>query len=151
MARLAGAQVIVSTVAVNLKDSPPFASMHRGLSDSARGAWEENYRAGVALGARGAHADALQRFAAAAALDDGVADLRFRRAQSLLALGNIEEARHEFALARDLDALRFRADSHINDIIREVAGVAGAHLVDAERIFDGRASRETICSMNTFT
>ena len=39
-------------------------------------------------------------------------------------------------LARDLDALRFRADSRINAIIREVAAeqeAAGVRLVDAEQ------------------
>jgi tetratricopeptide (TPR) repeat protein len=75
----AGADVIVSTVAVNLKDSPPFGP--------GGPAWE-HYRRG------------------------------------------------EFALARDLDTLRFRADSHINRIIREVGG----RLVDTERIFGVRGN-----------
>jgi len=43
--------------------------------------------------------------------------------------------RGQFAPARDLDALRFRADSWINEIVR---AVAGAELVDADRSLDGR-------------
>ena len=36
--------------------------------------------------------------------------------------GRLAEARERFELARDLDVLRFRADSRINAVIREVAG-----------------------------
>jgi len=46
-----------------------------------------------------------------------------------------------FARARDLDTLRFRADSKINNINRDVARSSGAELVDAEAIFSG--SKET--------
>lgn len=45
----------------------------------------------------------------------------FARAEALLAEGNAEGAAQAFALARDKDALRFRADSRINEIIRSVA------------------------------
>ena len=41
-----------------------------------------------------------------------------------------------FAQARDLDELRFRADSEINRIIRDEAGRPDVTLVDAEEIFD---------------
>ena len=90
----AGAAVILSTVAVNLKDSPPF---------------------------HGSGAEA-----------------RFRRAQSLLAAGNAGEASREFQAARDLDELRFRADTHTNRMIRETAGAMGRPLVDAEQAFGRR-------------
>jgi tetratricopeptide (TPR) repeat protein len=134
--RRAGAHVIVATVPVNLKDSPPFASVHRpGFSEFAASSWNREYEAGNALAARGAHAEALERFAAAAKLDDGFAGLHFRAGQSLLALGRMEEARRELARARDLDALRFRADSRMNQILRETARANGARLVDAEQLF----------------
>ena len=47
-----------------------------------------------------------------------------------------QRPRERFELARDLDVLRFRADSRINAIIREVAAeqaAAGVRLVDAQR------------------
>ncbi len=72
----AGAKVILSTVAVNLKDCPPFAGEEAGR--------------------------------------------KFREG--------------DFAGARDLDTLRFRADSRINAIIRNVAARTGATLVDAEKL-----------------
>jgi len=73
--RRAGAEVIVCTIAVNLRDCPPFAG------EEARAAWKAG----------------------------------------------------DFSRARDLDELRFRADSRINAIIREVAATEGARLVDAEK------------------
>jgi tetratricopeptide (TPR) repeat protein len=77
VARRSGARVILSTVAVNLKDSPPFAG---------------------------------------------------EAAAKRYALG-------DFVAARDLDALRFRADSRTNRTIREVAAAEKAGLLDAEAIF----------------
>ena len=74
-----GARVIVSTVAVNLSDCPPFDPN----AEAAHAAYREG----------------------------------------------------RFAEARDLDPLRFRADSRINRIIRDVAGAAGTELVDAEVLF----------------
>lgn len=74
LGREAGAQVILATVPVNLRDCPPF------------GGPQELYRAG------------------------------------------------RFAEARDADRLRFRADSRIQQIIRETAA-SGATLADAEREF----------------
>lgn len=47
-----------------------------------------------------------------------------------------ELARQHFALARDLDTLRFRADTDVNRIIREAAGGRerdGVYLLDAEK------------------
>src|SRR5205823_6512971 len=76
----------------------------------------------------------------AAKIDAAYAELVFVRAQIELGLGQISRAEGDFQLARDLDALRFRADSQINRIIREVATRYNAPLVDAEEEI-GRASR----------
>lgn len=57
----------------------------------------------------------------------------YRRGRALADAGRDAEAREALARARDLDTLRFRADSRTNAIVREVAGrEAGARLVDAE-------------------
>lgn len=57
----------------------------------------------------------------------------YRRGRALVDAGREAEAREALARARDLDTLRFRADSRTNAIVREVAGrEAGARLVDAE-------------------
>jgi tetratricopeptide (TPR) repeat protein len=91
-ARAAGVPVVLSTVAVNLRSSGPFAS-----PDAA-----EHYRLGREEARAGADA----------------------------------KARRHLEQARDLDTLRFRADSRTNAIVREVARrEAGVRLVDADAAF----------------
>jgi tetratricopeptide (TPR) repeat protein len=65
----------------------------------------------------------------------GHAEREFRTAHDLLTKGRTEEASAHFRRARDFDTLRFRADTRINEIIREVAPREKARLVDAERSF----------------
>lgn len=136
-----GAGVILSTVASNLRDSAPFGSLHRSdLTAEQLGAWERNYQAGVAAESGGEWAAALRAYEQAAGIDGGFADLAFRRGRCCLALGQTREARPHFERARDLDTLRFRTDTRLNDIIRATAGTGvdrGVRLVDAEQIFAG--------------
>jgi tetratricopeptide (TPR) repeat protein len=131
-----GARVIVCTIPVNLRDCAPFASLHGpGLSPAARAAWERAFGDGARLEAAGRPADALRRYDDAARIDDRFAEVPFRRGRLLAALGRMEEAARSFAMARDLDALRFRADSVLNETIRcgTRSAPAGVLLVDAER------------------
>lgn len=134
--RARGVKLVVSTVASNLKDCPPFASMHRlGLTAEQTEEWGRLYQRGVDAEAQGKHAQAVDAFDAAGRIDDQFAQLQFRWARCCLALGREAEARQRFALARDTDALRFRVDSRINDLIRKTArdrGRDGVFLVDAE-------------------
>jgi len=136
----AGAGAVVCTVAVNLRDNAPFASLHAGslgAGDLAR--WDGAYEAGVALEEAGNPAGALEAFEEAERIDDLYADLHFRMARCELALGKVARARGHFIRARELDALRFRADSKINGIIRKTAGGRedeGIRLVDAEKVFE---------------
>ena len=142
--RGAGANVVVCTVATNLKDCAPFASTHRAdLSRAEKRQWDEVYNEGVALEAAGDRAAAVERYLSAAEIDDTFAELHFHLAGCLSHQGAPDRAREHLVRARDLDALRFRADTRINDIIREVGAdrrTGGVYLVDAERAFeeDGR-------------
>ena len=115
----AGAQVVVSTVASNLKDCPPFASLHRrDLSETQKAEWEGFYQAGVKAEAEGSLPAAAEAYGGAARLDDRHAELRFRQGRVAWRLGDFEAARSHFLAARDEDGLRVRADSRINEIIR---------------------------------
>jgi tetratricopeptide (TPR) repeat protein len=59
----------------------------------------------------------------------------YHRGREEMRLGRDDEARRLLAQARDLDTLRFRADSRTNAIVREVARrEAGVRLVDAEEL-----------------
>jgi tetratricopeptide (TPR) repeat protein len=134
VARKAGAQVVLSTVGVNLRDSAPFASLHRrDLTEAERAEWNALYQAGIDLEAREEFRRAVETYLAAARLDETFADLQYRLGRCSLALGQDEEARRRYILARDFDTIRFRADTRINEIIRSAAESepAGAYLVDA--------------------
>lgn len=130
--------VVLSTVAVNLRDFPPLASLHRpSLGDARVTEWEDHYRQGIAAEAAGDWLPAVDAYRKAASVDDHHAELHFRLGRCLLALRRREEARAHFHLACDWDALQFRADSRINRIIRETAEqfrAGGVRLVDAEAV-----------------
>ncbi|HXH08104.1 MAG TPA: tetratricopeptide repeat protein, partial [Vicinamibacterales bacterium] len=118
----AGARVIVAVPASNLADHPPFASAHRpGLPERDRARWERLRGEGDAALARGTPLEAAKAFEAALAIDDRVADLHFRLGRALLQAGEAKGAERHFRRARDLDLLRFRADTRIEAIAREVA------------------------------
>ena len=128
-----GAKIVLSTVAVNLKDCAPFASLHRSdLSEARLNDWQRFYDAGTNAQADGNFQQAASDFDQAEQMDDGFAELRFRRGQCALALKDGTKAQMEFATARDLDALRFRCDSRLNDIVRRQA-TGDVALADGER------------------
>jgi tetratricopeptide (TPR) repeat protein len=136
IARKAGAKFIVATVATNLKDCAPFASQHRdGLKAEDLRSWTALVEQGNQLEATNASSEALKLYRAAAKIDDEYAELEFRIARSLAATGDNKAAKEHFARARDLDTLRFRADSRINEINRAVASSApDVALVDADKV-----------------
>ena len=136
LGRDSGARVLLATVASNLKDSAPFGSLHRpGLTPAERTEWDRFYDAGVGLEEAGQPEAALTNYLQAARLDTSFAALAFRRGRCALALGEAGEARRQFVEARDLDTLRFRADSRINEIIRDHAAHSpGTVFIDAEAL-----------------
>ena len=94
--RKMGAGVVVSTVAVNLKDCAPFASVHRlGLSESDRTKWEKLVAGGIAAEESGQLKEAADNFSQAVLIDDRFAELRFRQARLALAHGEMAEARRQ--------------------------------------------------------
>ena len=137
--RRSGANLVVSTVAVNLKDCAPFASAHRpGLFGPDQAKWEQLYQLGIKAQAADKAQEAAEQFQAAAQIDDHFADLRFRQGECALALGKMLEAQRQFQAACDLDTLRFRCDSRLNDLIRQAAsGRESRHilLADAQHTF----------------
>ena len=137
--RNSGASIVVSTVAVNLRDSAPFASEHReALTKQDEKRWERLYQTGVTAQEAGKFEEASNWYRQAALLDDQFADLRFRQGSCALVLGDAKEAQKHFVAARDLDTLRFRCDSKLNDAIRKsVVNRSDARVIlaDAERVF----------------
>jgi tetratricopeptide (TPR) repeat protein len=133
--RNSGVPIILSTVASNLKDCAPFASLHRAaLDERQQAAWDQAFQAGVAAENAGTYPEALDSYTKAAAVDPEFAELQYRMGRCQLALSNSVSARHDFELARDYDCLAFRADTRINQIIKDAAARnsdAQVYLMDA--------------------
>lgn len=144
VARAANAGVILCTVGVNTRDCAPFASLHTpGLSEQVK----SDFTAAVGRADELLKTDpagALAQYDAALALDDRFADLHFKRARALEALQKFDDARAAYQRALDLDALRFRTDSRLNDAVRRVAsesaGDSAVSLVDVEAVFRAHAA-----------
>jgi len=140
----AGAKVVVSTVARNLKDCGPFASDHRpdwSNADAVR--WDGFFQAALAARQAGRSDEAIAALQQAVQLDGTFAEARYRLGQCLLDAGRDADAAREFVAACDQDTLRFRADSRINDLIRRVATERqrrGVFLVDSESAVNSRSS-----------
>jgi tetratricopeptide (TPR) repeat protein len=136
-ARAVGVGVVVSTVAVNLKDCAPFASRHRpDLSAPQLAGWQADFDLGTAAQSAGRYAEARTDFLTAGKVDDTFAELRFRRGDCARALGDIVAAQRELVAARDSDTLRFRCDNRLNELIRDAADGRereGIRLADGER------------------
>jgi tetratricopeptide (TPR) repeat protein len=148
VARASGARVIVSTVATNLKDCGPFSSLHReNLKPEELRSWTALVQQGAELHNQRSYAEALKAYQAATAIDDQFAELEFRIARASWMQGDYAGAKQHFFRARDLDTLRFRADSKINDINRSVASaIPGVELVDAEAQFAAESANGIIGS-----
>jgi lysophospholipase L1-like esterase len=139
----AGAHVIVSTFAANLRDCPPFHSMHNAsLPDEAKEAWDRAWEEGKSAEAKGNWQAALVFYQSAEDLDANYAELQFRIARCLLKIGDAAHAKGRFAKSLELDTLRFRPDAGINDAVRHAAAQTSqdATLVDAEHLLASRAA-----------
>jgi tetratricopeptide (TPR) repeat protein len=136
--RSAGVPILLSTVGSNLKDCAPFASLHAAaLGETQKTECDRLLQDGITLETAGDYPKAWEQFARAAALDSQYAELQFRMGSCDLAMTNDDRAQREFELARDDDTLAFRADTRINDIIKNAANAQtgkGVYFLDAARV-----------------
>jgi tetratricopeptide (TPR) repeat protein len=130
-------KILLSSVAINLRDCPPFGSLHKeNLSAADAAAWSNSYLHGIELAKNAKTHEAIAEFTKAMRLDGGFAELHFRAGRCFEAAQNFRLAEREFRTAADCDAIPFRADSQLNRIIRDEAtrGVRGVTFVDAATI-----------------
>ena len=148
-----GAKILLNTVAVNLKDCPPFASLTNAAlpaADPAR--FAALFSEGSRAQEQGHFVEAAEKFGAAAKLDARFAELQYRWAESLWQTGDAAAAREHYQQACDDDALPFRADSRINGII---AAAGKQYAGDRFAFFDAAAAlagqgTNGICGRETF-
>lgn len=148
IAQRSGAGTLLCTVPTNLRDCAPFASKHKpGLTAEQRAEWESCFEAGRTLELAGDFEAALEQYERARVVDADHAELAYCMANCLYALEKFDEAKTMFAEARDLDTLRFRADSAINAAIRQAAqdlAGRGAMLLDLERYLEERTENQLL-------
>ncbi|MGA1867950.1 MAG: tetratricopeptide repeat protein [bacterium] len=99
--------VILCTVATNLRECPPFASLQRAsITEVEKKKWEDLYGGSIILEDLSKYSEAIQRYLDAERIDDGYADLQFRLGRCYLAIGEYDKAGERYIKARDLDTLR---------------------------------------------
>jgi Flp pilus assembly protein TadD len=148
----AGSDIIFCTIGTNLRDNPPFGSLHKpDLPADKLKEWNDLYGQGLRQAGDSNTEGALASFHSAASIDKSFAELHFSMAACLEKKGEFDKAWGEYIEARDIDTLRFRADSTINRIIRETACDAGpgSRLVDVESGFRP-VSTNGICGSEFF-
>ena len=128
-----GPDTILCTVVANLKDCPPFLSLHKlGLSETEAKACAAAVDEGRLAWRLGEDARARDLLAGALRIDEQCAEAHYLLGSLDLRAGAADSARRHFVDALHWDALRFRPDPRINEIVRGVAagGRKGVRLVD---------------------
>jgi hypothetical protein len=115
----AGAKTLLCTVVSNLKDCPPLLSQHSAGFPEA--AWQKAFNRGRLEWLLGESAPARADLTEALRLDPHYADTAFMLGSLELQAGDLAAARIHFIAAAHWDALRFRPDARLNEIIRDLA------------------------------
>ena len=138
-ARTDGVHVLLGTVASNTADCPPFLSLHgEAITPADKARFDAAYEQGFRDLSTGTLAAALDLFGQAIAIDSGFAGAHFGRGRCLSALGQKHEATAAYRRARDLDGIRVRTSSALNQVVRDLAAAcspADCTLVDVDRLF----------------
>ncbi len=153
--RKAGARVMVSTVASNIQDSFPFASSHsNSLSETDLQNWTRAFEEVQKEMAQHNYSEALALIEECELLDKEHALLTYEKARCYENLGQGKHAREAYIKARDLDTLRFRTDSTLNERVRRTVqsfSDEGVQLIDAEQLFGGTSeSTNSIAGYDEF-
>ncbi|HTL17252.1 MAG TPA: tetratricopeptide repeat protein [Patescibacteria group bacterium] len=139
----AGVPIVLCTVPTNLRECPPFASVHRpDLTEAQLSDWRAAFAKGVAAQSARNYEQARTAYECAREIDNQFAELTFRVAQCHEFLFGPADASKYYIQARDQDALQFRTDGPINALIRQTAGAftaRGVHLLDAETLFSNQS------------
>jgi tetratricopeptide (TPR) repeat protein len=148
-----GARVVLNTVAVNLSDCPPFASLSSPKTSLPEIAFGDQMLKSAEEANKGGNNDlAAKLFEVAAGRDAERPDVQFRWADLLARMTNFSAAREHFQRACDQDALPFRTDSRINGVIRDLGRAStnpGLRLLDPAAML-GTNNPAGVCGAESF-
>ncbi len=113
--------IIVSSVGVNLKDCAPFEGNPANLSSFDNQKLEEYTRLGQKLESMGSFQNAIDQYNNVLQIDSSNANIWFEIADCYDQMAEFSKAKECYVKSMNLDALRFRADSRINMIIKKIA------------------------------
>ena len=138
-----GIPVFISNLVSNEMDLKPFVSTS---PDSMKlPGFNKSFSEGVIAFRNGDSEKAARLLKSADEMYHGHALCNYYLGKLAYSQGNYDEAKIYFVRAKDLDGLRFRAPSEINDAIKILCGKYGsAHLVDTKAAFDSVSSNHII-------
>ena len=134
--------VFVGTLASNERDQRPFVTATLPGSDPA--VLDAALRQAIAAVESGAGPEPVE---AVAAQDTLAADPAYVLGHARLAAGDRDGAEQAFQRARDLDALRFRAPTAFNAVVRQQAQAHGATVVEVEEALRAAAPDHLVGSV----
>lgn len=137
VAEHAGIKTVLATVVANLKDCPPFVSLHRpSISESDLIQWNKLYEDGKRSWELDQNERAVQALSETVKIDPEFAEARYILGSVLERKGDEPGARAQYIEALHWDALRFRPDAEINAVARRVASESAGTVVLADTALD---------------
>jgi tetratricopeptide (TPR) repeat protein len=135
--------VLTSTLVSNLKDQQPFVSIFSEDFNQQK-EWDDLFANGMELYNRGEFSKAKDSFNKNINMDAAQAKAHYFLGKCDEHLGEYEKALAAFNQAKDLDALRFRASSEINEIIRNVCSDKNVPVVEMVKQFQQNSDNDLV-------
>ena len=134
MIRKQNIPVLVGTLVSNIGDHEPFQSVFsEATADTTQ--WKKLFLEGNTEETKSNFEKALKLYQETALVDSMPAILAYSMGTCYQNLGDMQRATHFYQRARDLDALRFRASTEFNKIIRDVCQKKQVPVAEIEELF----------------
>jgi tetratricopeptide (TPR) repeat protein len=141
--RESGVPLVLIQPGCNLRDCPPFKSLHReGLTTPEEHRWQTLFDTAERIETTDAK-KALDHYQEAAALDGEHALLSYRMARCFDRLDQIDEARTFYELARQQDVCPLRILPGLLETLSAVASESSTPIIDADALLGGDSTTET--------
>ena len=137
--------VVLGTLVSNLSGLEPFVSSFSAKTGEVqKKEFGESYGKAKQAFELGRYDEARSILESAVRIDSMPARFHFMLGRVEERSENMEAATRQYKLARDLDALRFRAPSEFNSILRGVALSTKAHIAEVEQLIEAKSEHKII-------